>query len=115
MAWLRLRTAEGFHPAVLCAQNDSMAVGARRALRDLRGAWMDLLFTGCDGLPEGGQRLVQAGHLAATIITPPPAGPAVTLVARALAGEPAPPSLRLRPQGFPEEPNLARLARRSPP
>lgn len=112
-AWLRLKTAEGFHPTVLCSQNDSMAVGARRAVRELRAERTELLFTGCDGLPEGGLSLVQRGHLAATIITPPPAGPAVTMVARALAGEPAPARLRLQPQGFPEEAELQRLARRA--
>jgi ABC-type sugar transport system substrate-binding protein len=89
-----------------------MAVGARRALRRLRKEWTELMFTGCDGLPEGGQRLVRDGDLAATIITPPPAGAAVTIVAQAVAGTPAPAELRLVPQSFPAEDALLEHARR---
>jgi ribose transport system substrate-binding protein len=114
-AWLELKRAEEFHPAVVCAQNDSMAVGARRAIQERRSGWTDLLFTGCDGLPEGGQSLVRADTLAATIVTPPPAGPAVTLVARALAGEPAPAQLLLSPRSFPLEEELLRRAQARDP
>ncbi len=106
LAWLRLKTSEAFRPAVVCCQNDAMAVGARRTLLQQRKDWADLVFTGCDGLPTGGQKLVRAGELAATVITPPPAGAAVTLVARSLAGTPSPEELRLAPQSFPVEQEL---------
>jgi ABC-type sugar transport system substrate-binding protein len=109
--WLRLKTSEGFRPGVVCCQNDSMAVGARRALRRLRREWDDLLFTGCDGLPDGGQKLVRSGELAATIVTPPPAGEAVAIVARALGGTPAPAELRLAPRSFPSEQTLSEHVR----
>ncbi len=109
-SWLRLTTSEAFRPAAVCCQNDSMAVGARRAIRQHRQEWADLPFTGCDGLPEGGQKLVRTGELTATVITPLPAGAAVALVARALAGAPVPAELRLAPQSYPKEEELAARA-----
>jgi len=104
--WLRLKTSEGFRPAAVAAQNDSMAVGARRALSAQRPDWRDIALTGCDGLPEGGQRLVRVGELAATIITPTPAGRAVDLVARAFKGERFPVRVDLTPNSFPPETEL---------
>jgi ABC-type sugar transport system substrate-binding protein len=110
-AWLRLKTSERLHPIAVCAQNDALAVGARHAILAHRPEWSRLPFTGCDGLPEGGQRLVRTGELTATIVTPPPAGPAVTLVARALAGERVSGDLRLTPHSHPAEEELARRIR----
>ena len=107
-AWLRLKTSEGFRPVAIAAQNDAMAVGARRAVRAQRREWASLPFLGCDGLPEGGQALVARGELTATIVTPPPSGPAVRLVARTLAGERPPAELKLAPTSHPSEEVLAR-------
>ena len=59
-----------------------MAVGARKALLEHRRDWTGLRFLGCDGLPEGGQRLVAQGLLAATVVTPSNTGPALEIVAR---------------------------------
>ena len=110
-AWLRLKTSEGFHPCVVAVQNDTMAVGARRAIRAHRREWSEVPVTGCDGLPEGGQRLVRAGELAATIVTPTTAGQAVALVGRALVGERVAAEVRLAPRSFPPEDELGRKAR----
>jgi len=112
--WLRLKTSEGFRPAVVSAQNDAMAVGARRALLAQRPDWKDLVFTGCDGLPEGGQKLVRSGELVATIVTPAPAGPAVSLVARALAGERVESEVNLPPRSYPPEGELGSRTGRRP-
>ena len=110
-AWLRLKTSEGLRPCVVVAQNDAMAVGARRAIRALRREWSEVPVTGCDGLPEGGQRLVRAGELAATVTTPTTAGHAVALVGRALVGERIAAEVRLAPRSFPPEDELGRKAR----
>lgn len=107
-AWLRLKTSDLLRPVAICAQNDALAVGARRAIQAQRPEWTQLPFTGCDGLPQGGQRLVRTGDLTATVVTPTPAGPAVTLVARVLAGEKVPTDLRLAPRSFPAEEELGR-------
>lgn len=110
-AWLRLKTSEGLRPCVVVSQNDAMAVGARRAVRGYRSEWAAVPYTGCDGLPEGGQRLVRSGELAATVVTPTTAGHAVSLVGRALAGEPLAAEVRLAPRSFPAEDELARRGR----
>lgn len=104
VAWLRLKTAEAFRPDVVACQNDSMAVGARKALVEHRRDWTGLPFLGCDGLPEGGQRLVTRGLLAATVITPSNTGPALEIVARWLRTRQTPPhEVLLVPQSFPPE------------
>jgi len=101
-AWLRLKSSESFHPDLVGCQNDAMAVGARTALRAQRPAWAHLAFTGCDGLPESGQRLVHQGLLAATIVLDSCAGPAVELLARAReTGEASPPSMVIPPHSLP--------------
>jgi ABC-type sugar transport system substrate-binding protein len=109
-SWLRLKTSEGFRPDVVGAQNDAMAVGARRALRAQHPEWGEVPFTGFDGLPEGGQRLVAAGELAATIIGPTTTGPAVQLVVESLEGRSAPAEVILEPRSHPTEAELARRA-----
>lgn len=108
--WLRLKSSEGFRPVAVCAQNDSLAVGARRAILAQRPDWSELVFTGCDGSPDYGQRLVRAGELTATIVSPPPTGSAVELVSGVLAGKPAS-DLRLRSRSYPSEEELARSVR----
>jgi ABC-type sugar transport system substrate-binding protein len=113
-AFLRLKTTETFVPRVVACQNDAMAVGARRAVLGLsdpqrKAEWAAAVYTGCDGLPDGGQRLVREGVLAATVITPSNAGPAVDLVAAALrAGRPAAGAVTLKPVSFPEVGSLSR-------
>lgn len=107
--WLRLKTSEAFRPALVVCQNDAMAVGARRAMRTLRPDWADVPLTGCDGLPAGGQQLVEQKELVATIVKPTTAGPAVEMVARALGGESASPSVVLTPASWPSETKLSSL------
>jgi ribose transport system substrate-binding protein len=109
--WLRLKTSEGYRPGAVVSQNDAMAVGVRRAIHALRPEWAAAPVLGCDGLPEGGQRLVRSGELAATVVTPTTAGHAVSLVGRALAGEPFAADVRLAPRSFPAEDELARRGR----
>jgi ABC-type sugar transport system substrate-binding protein len=104
---LRLKTADTLKPDLVGAQNDAMAVGARKALVAVRPDWARVPFTGCDGLPDGGQRLVNVRQLAATIIAPSNAGPAIDLVARWLkTKEPPPPLVMLSPVSYPPEADL---------
>ena len=106
--WLRLKTSEAFRPEAIVCQNDAMAVGARRAVRALRKEWTEVPHLGCDGLPDGGRKLVEVGELAATVIKPTTTGRAVELVAAALGGSPAPPSLVLHPTPWPSEEELVK-------
>lgn len=87
--WLQLGVASKAPVAAVVAQNDAMALGARKAFEQLLNAeekakWLSLPFTGCDGLPKTGQAWVRQGLLAATVITPPMAGLALQLMADAI-------------------------------
>jgi ABC-type sugar transport system substrate-binding protein len=85
-SWLKLTTSQRAAIDLISAQDDSMAMGARDALKELtnedeRERWLKLPFTGCDGLPKTGQAWVRSGLLTATIFVPPNAGQAIeTLV-----------------------------------
>ncbi|HET6437560.1 MAG TPA: substrate-binding domain-containing protein [Anaeromyxobacter sp.] len=105
--WLKLG-AKGDPPLLVGGQNDEMALGVRKAFLALRAEWNHVLFTGVDGLPQGGQRAVREKVLAATIILPPPTGPAVELVSRSQRGEPAAPFTLLPPRPFPAIEELRR-------
>jgi ABC-type sugar transport system substrate-binding protein len=100
-SWLRLSTSESTHLDLIVCQNDHMAMGVRKALNTERPAWLSLPLTGCDGLPEGGQRGVREGRLTATILQPPAAGAAIELLLKAERGEPFPPRRVLPPQSIP--------------
>ena len=101
-AWLRLKTAERFSPEAVVSQNDNMARGARKALEALKPEWARLPFLGCDGLPQGGRRDVDEGRLAATVVIPSCAGPAVELaVAWKRAARVPPAGTILAPSAYP--------------
>jgi ribose transport system substrate-binding protein len=97
--WVRLGKVA--RPDLIAAQNDAMAAGVRKALGTWKPEWLEVPITGCDGLPEGGQRMVREGILVATVIQPITAAPALELVARALRGEKVEPTTRLAPRAFP--------------
>jgi ribose transport system substrate-binding protein len=87
-AWLRLSTSREMHMDAVVAQDDSMAMGARKAFQDisdsqLRDRWLALPFLGCDGMPKTGQAWVRSGLLAATVIVPPNAGLAIDMLSKA--------------------------------
>jgi len=88
-SWLRLSTSQQTHVDVIAAQDDSMAMGARKAFEELpegsaRDRWLSLPYLGCDGLPSSGQAWVRQGSLAATIYIPPNAGRAVDMLVQAV-------------------------------
>jgi ABC-type sugar transport system substrate-binding protein len=104
--WLRLKTTEAFRPDLVVSQNDAMAVGARAAIRAQRPDWASVPLIGCDGLPRGGQRLVEEGALWATVVKPTTTGRALDLVARALDGQPVEDNVVLSPHSHPPEGEL---------
>lgn len=86
-AWLRLSTSRESQVRAIVAQDDSMAMGAKKAFQeiadaDLRKRWLAIPFTGCDGLPKTGQAWVRSGQLAATVVVPPNTGLAIEMLAR---------------------------------
>jgi ribose transport system substrate-binding protein len=95
-SWLQLATSQRAAIGLVGAQDDSMAMGARKAFQTItneeeRARWLKLPFTGCDGLPATGQTWVREGWLAATIYVPPLAGKAIEILATAIREGTQPP------------------------
>lgn len=115
-SWMRLPTSAKQAVDLVGAQDDSMAMGARKAMQEspdlnLREKWLQLPFTGCDGLVNSGQKAVRSGILAATVIVPPNTGPALEMLIAALehGKNPAEQVLTV-PSSFPSLPDLLRQA-----
>jgi ABC-type sugar transport system substrate-binding protein len=88
-SWLRLSTSRQTQLDLIAAQDDSMALGARKAFQEeldpvVRERWLKLPFIGCDGLPNSGQTWVRRGLLTATIFVPPNAGNALEILVQSL-------------------------------
>src|SRR3989449_251027 len=101
-SWLRLSTSHQTPIDVIAAQDDSMALGARKAFQELpdnaaRDRWLRLPFTGCDGLPKTRQTYVKRGLPAATIFIPPNAGKALEMLVQAVNTGSLPPEQTLLP------------------
>jgi ribose transport system substrate-binding protein len=96
VSWLELATSQNTTIDLVGAQDDAMAMGARKAFEkatneEERTRWLSLPFTGCDGQPKTGQRWVRQGRLAATIYLPPLAGTAIEILAKAMREGTRPP------------------------
>lgn len=99
-SWLKLTTSHKAAVDLIAAQDDSMALGARKAFEELpdeteKERWLGLPFLGCDGLPKTGQAWVKSGQLAATIFVPPNAGQAIEMFVDALQRGKKPPERAL--------------------
>jgi ribose transport system substrate-binding protein len=89
-SWLKLSTSRSAGFVAVVAQNDAMAIGARKAFSELsdgseRSHWLSLPHLGCDGLPETGQQFVRRGQMAATVVYPLVAGIALEMYLNAKA------------------------------
>lgn len=88
-SWLRLSTSRQSQMDVIAAQNDAMAVGAKKAFQEItdsaaRDRWVSLPYIGCDGVTKTGQAWVKRGLLAATVIVPPNTPQAIEMLARSI-------------------------------
>jgi len=93
-SFLRLPTSRQVQIEALCAQDDSMAMGARKAFeecRELHEQWQKMPFFGCDGLPKTGQEWVRRHLLTATIFIPPNADQAIEMMVKSIATGALPP------------------------
>lgn len=113
-SWLKLSTSQEALVDLIAAQDDSMAMGARKAFEEitdvrLRDKWLAKPFLGIDGMPKTGQSWVIRGLFAATIITPPNSGEAVKMLAESLRSHVMPPEKSLTPaKSFPALEELAK-------
>jgi ABC-type sugar transport system substrate-binding protein len=118
-SWLRLRTSQESRISLVGAQDDSMAMGARKAFSEVaeneREKWMRIPFTGCDGMPKTGQAWVRAGTLAATIFIRPNADLAIEMLVDAMKRGAALPEHKFtEPESVPSLAELAASAVRAP-
>ncbi len=110
-SWLRLAIAKDLGIGLVAAQDDSMALGARKAFEDQAGPnrerWLSLPFLGCDGMPDTGQAWVRRGLLAATVVIPPNADLALEMIAKAMQSGTQPQERTLTtPSSYPPLPVL---------
>lgn len=106
-SWLQLGMSRENKIAAVVCQNDTMAMGARRAFEEMtnvadRQRFLALPFLGCDGVPECGQAYVRRNLLKATVITPPLTGVALDMLTHAMSSRTQPAERTLvTPQPFP--------------
>jgi len=113
-SWLRLQTSQDSHIDLVGAQDDSMAVGARKAFSEITGSerarWMKIPVTGCDGMPQTGQAWVRSGTLAATIFIRPNTDLALEMLVDAIkSGATLPEHKVTEPESVPSLQDLAAL------
>jgi ribose transport system substrate-binding protein len=107
-SWLRLSTSQSSVCDAIACQDDSMAIGARKAFQELpdrasRERWLGLPFLGCDGMPRTGQAWVKSGTLAATVVIPANTGQALETLVQALQAGTRPPAKTMTvPLSFPD-------------
>jgi ribose transport system substrate-binding protein len=111
-SWLRLRTSQETKIDLVGAQDDSMAIGARKAFGEVaagdRERWLKLPFTGCDGMPKTGQSWVRSGLLAATIFIRPNTDLAIEMLVSAIkSGTPLPDMKLTEPESIPSLADLS--------
>jgi ribose transport system substrate-binding protein len=117
-SWLRLSTSRDNQIVAVCAQDDSMALGARRAFEECfvkeREVWEKLPFLGCDGLPKTGQEWVRRGQLAATVFIPANTGQAMELMMKSIETGMQPPDRTFTPcKSIPEIEELQEKSQRA--
>jgi ABC-type sugar transport system substrate-binding protein len=107
-SWLRVTVAQKERIDLVAGQNDLIALGARKALKESLGdgtgiGFGTVRFTGVDGLPKTGQAWTKGGILAATVIVPPNTMPALKMLVKAgqERSQPAEQTL-VNPYSFPE-------------
>jgi ribose transport system substrate-binding protein len=118
-SWMKLMRAQKARIDIICAQNDVMAIGAKKAVKELandmdRDLYVNMPVTGCDGVPSTGQAWVRTGDLTATVVIPPSCGKAIGLMTRALQSRTQPPEHSFTlPEAFPpveaRKPALAKV------
>jgi ribose transport system substrate-binding protein len=114
-SWLRLRTSQETKIDLVGAQDDSMAMGAKKAFGEIAAAdrerWLKIPVTGCDGMPKTGQAWVRSGMLAATIYIRANTDLALEMLTSSIrSGSPLPERKLTTPESIP---SLAELSKSS--
>lgn len=115
-SWMKLSTSKKTPIDMVVAQNDDMAMGARKAFQqhadaEVRDKWLSAPFSGCDGIPKTGQAFVRSGLLAATIVITPNTSVAMEIFSQSVQSGKQPSELVLTtPISFPALEELASAA-----
>jgi len=117
-SWLRLQTSQHSRIDLVGAQDDSMAMGARKAFSEIaepdRARWMKIPVTGCDGMPKTGQAWVRNGSLAATIYIRPNTDLAIEMLVEAFKSGSMLPDRRVtEPESIPSLAELAAVGKKA--
>jgi ribose transport system substrate-binding protein len=113
-SWLKLSTSQQTPIDVIAAQNDAMALGARKAFQEVgdsaaRARFLAAPYLGIDGVSKTGQAWLRRGLLNATIIVPANTGQALDMLAHAVQSGTIPPERTLTvPTSLPIVEELAR-------
>ena len=114
-SWLKLTASVKTRIDVIAAQNDLMAIGARKVLSTLanleeRERWMRVPYLGVDGLSKTGQAWVREGLLTAKVVVPAMAGQALRLMASSIYGGKSAPERTLTvPESMPSIEKLSAI------
>jgi len=102
--WRNLPTSRQQTIVAIAAQNDAMAFGARKALKEFSDDRLsNIPVIGCDGLPQSGQTWVRKRILSATTIVPVLAGLAVDLLLGAITEKKLiPENTVIAPKSYPD-------------
>jgi len=112
-SWLRLSTSHKEQVDAVQAQNDFLALGAKKGIQEQtsgeeRKTKSRLPFLGVDGLPRTGQEWVRQRLLTATVVVPAITATALEIVVAAIREQSQPPERTLLPpRSFPEPDALA--------
>lgn len=113
-SWLKLSTSQQTPIDVIAAQNDAMALGARKAFQEIgdsaaRDRFLAAPYIGIDGVSKTGQAWLRRGLLSATIIVPANTDQAIDMLAHAVQAGTLPPERTLTvPKSLPTVEELAR-------
>jgi ribose transport system substrate-binding protein len=113
-AWLKLSTSQQTPIDVIAAQNDAMALGARKAFQELgdsgaRDRFLAAPYLGIDGVSKTGQSWLRRGLLNATIVVSANTDQALDMLVHAVQSGTIPPEKTLTvPRSMPIVEELAR-------
>ena len=113
-AWLKLSTSQQTPIDVIAAQNDAMALGARKAFQELgdsvaRDRFLAAPYLGIDAVSKTGQSWLRRGLLNATIVVPANTDQALDMLVHAAQSGTIPPEKTLTvPRSMPIVEELAR-------
>jgi len=113
-AWLKLSTSQQTPIDVIAAQNDAMALGARKAFQELgdsvaRDRFLAAPYLGIDGVSKTGQSWLRRGLLNATIVVPANTDQALDMLVHAVqSGTILPEKTLTVPRSMPIVEELAR-------